>query len=309
MEPLGKAWPDVNKAEALIQAVRNSGDEGQLKNVKQHADSANAKVKLAALSCQAAFGDAGALDKLIGLCNGNDKTDALQALSMLSSGKLKPEDLGKMAEKIVALAEAAAASAPDAPATGDAVSAARMFAGDPRLAAENGPKLLARIPRPKGAAKLIAELPLEQVAKDVLTVKGDKMMGKQFFARQICVNCHTTSPDEKPKGPYLGDVGDKYSRKELVESITNPGANIAQGYEANIVLLKDGTRAEGFVGRETGDEIEIRNIAGEVKVIQKADIKKRAEQHGSLMPVGLVNTLTVEEFASLLAYLESLRTQ
>jgi len=59
--------------------------------------------------------------------------------------------------------------------------------------------------------------------------------------------------------------------------------------------------------RESGDEVEIRNIQGVATVLQLKNVAKRGKLETSIMPVGLVEPLTVPEFASILAYLESLK--
>ena len=51
---------------------------------------------------------------------------------------------------------------------------------------------------------------------------------------------------------------------------------------------------------------QLRNIAAQEFTYKKSDITQRDHLPGSIMPPGLVNNLTIEEFASLLDYLESL---
>jgi len=154
---------------------------------------------------------------------------------------------------------------------------------------------------------LIKTLPYEQVLADALKIKGDPKAGAEFFARQGCVACHTVSPNDPPKGPFLGDVAARYPRAELIESILKPNAKIAQGFTTQWIQTKEDDRYEGFVTRESGDEVEIRNILGVAIVIPVKEIAKRGKLETSIMPTGLIEPLTVSEFASLLAYLESLK--
>jgi putative heme-binding domain-containing protein len=136
--------------------------------------------------------------------------------------------------------------------------------------------------------------------------KGDAVLGSQLYLRQNCIACHTVSKTEPVKGPYLGDVTARYKRAELIESILKPSAKIAQGFETHIFTMTDGKILTGFVVRESGDEVEIRDVAGLATVLKKKDIDERRQSKESVMPEGLVDTLTVHELASLLAYLESL---
>ena len=137
--------------------------------------------------------------------------------------------------------------------------------------------------------------------------KGDAQKGGELYARLACVNCHTTSPDQPPKGPPLAGIAARYSRAELCESILKPNAKIAQGFETQWFKPEKGDVIEGFVTRDSGDEVELRNVQGETLVLKKEAIRRRGKRDFSIMPEGLVANLTPQEFANLLAYLESLK--
>jgi putative heme-binding domain-containing protein len=158
-----------------------------------------------------------------------------------------------------------------------------------------------------GDRVLIKSLPYEQVLAEALKAKGDPKAGGEFFIKQGCVACHTVSTNDPPKGPFLGDIATRYPRAELIESILKPNAKIAQGFTTHWFETKEEDRYEGFVVRESGDEVEIRNIQGVATVLQLKDVAKRGKLETSIMPVGLIEPLTVAEFASILAYLESLK--
>jgi putative heme-binding domain-containing protein len=154
---------------------------------------------------------------------------------------------------------------------------------------------------------LIKTLKYEQVFEEAMKIKGDPKQGAEFFIKQGCVACHTVTPNDPPKGPFLGDVATRYPRAELIESILKPNAKIAQGFATHWFETKEEDRYEGFVVRESGDEVEIRNIQGVATVLQLKNVAKRGKLETSIMPVGLIEPLTVPEFASILAYLESLK--
>ena len=88
--------------------------------------------------------------------------------------------------------------------------------------------------------------------------------------------------------------------------LINPGAEVAQGFQTFLFKLKDGSNSSGFVAARDDKTIVLRTIAG---LVQKIAVSKVAEEtllKGSLMPPGLVDSLTLQEFASLLDYLQSL---
>ncbi len=156
----------------------------------------------------------------------------------------------------------------------------------------------------KSKGPLIATMKPEQVLSAVLKIKGDPGLGEALFTQQTCAVCHTMNPDDPLKGPYLGNITGIYKGRDLAEAILDPNKSIAQGFHTNLFTLKDGNLLMGFVSKEAADEIEVRDIAGQVKIIKPDQIAKREESPASMMPPGLVNNLTLEEFVALLAYLE-----
>ncbi len=64
----------------------------------------------------------------------------------------------------------------------------------------------------------------------------------------------------------------------------------------------------GFVTKEEDGVIEVRDIAGQVTVIQRGDVKEEQHLPQSMMPAGLGNSLSVEDFTSLIEYLVSLKS-
>ena len=136
---------------------------------------------------------------------------------------------------------------------------------------------------------------------------GDAAQGKDMFLRAGCIACHTTRADEPPKGPMLAAVAKTYDRAALTESILKPNAKIAQGFETTWFKTKKGEQIEGFVVREGGDSVDVRNIASQTVTIEKADITERGKRETSMMPEGLLNTFAPADLANLLAFLESLK--
>jgi putative heme-binding domain-containing protein len=155
----------------------------------------------------------------------------------------------------------------------------------------------------------IASMPFESVLAAAVTEKGDAKLGERLFQRQGCLACHTVAPGQTPKGPSLLGIADRYKRAELTESILKPSAKIAQGFEPQKIATVDGQTYEGFVVRESGSEVELRDGQGRSFIVAKKDIDARAHGQVSIMPTGLADTLTIRDFTSVLAYLESLKSK
>jgi putative heme-binding domain-containing protein len=157
------------------------------------------------------------------------------------------------------------------------------------------------------AAGLLGKLKYEDVVTRVGKAKGDVKEGEKLFTRLTCVNCHTVKEGEALKGPHLAGIGTRYSRVELLESILKPSAKIAQGFETHVITTVSGKKYTGFVVRETGTQVELRDGEGQVVVVKKANIDERLRSTVSVMPEGLLANATVDELVALVTYLESLK--
>lgn len=145
---------------------------------------------------------------------------------------------------------------------------------------------------------------IEDVILGVADVKGDPVKGKALFASQGCLACHTIEKGQPMKGPYMGQIGSIMSRDQIVESILKPNASISQGFATVLLDTKDGKSFTGFVTAESAEKLTIRDIGGNATTLEKSAIKSRKQLDTSMMPAGLANSLSFEELASLVSYLQ-----
>ena len=155
---------------------------------------------------------------------------------------------------------------------------------------------------------LIANMGFEDVLLRAMEVQGDVAKGKELFTQQSCVKCHTAANGETPKGPHLVDIGKRYKRDELIESILRPSAKIAQGFDTYGFITDKGKQLTGFIVSESADAVTLRTDQGISHTLQLDEIDERFESKLSMMPEGIAGNLTPEQLADLLAYLESLRS-
>jgi putative membrane-bound dehydrogenase-like protein len=160
--------------------------------------------------------------------------------------------------------------------------------------------------RAEANAPKLATMPVGDVLDAVVTAKGTASRGQQLVSELGCTACHTVSAAEAPKGPYLGGIAGIMNRRQIAEAILQPNATISQGFATYQINLRDGSSVVGFIVREAADAITVRNIAGQESRVATATIASRTQLPISLMPEGLASGLTLNEFASLVDYLESL---
>lgn len=175
------------------------------------------------------------------------------------------------------------------------------FGGEDSLVVLKETKVdLEKIKNKKGQ---IGESSIEDVMLAMAEIKGDPVAGKSLFVQQGCIACHSIEKGQTMKGPYMGQVGSIMSRQQIAESILKPNASISQGFASVLITTKDGKSFMGFVSEESASKVIIRNINGEAFSISTEDIESRKELETSMMPAGLANSLSYEEFASLITYL------
>jgi putative heme-binding domain-containing protein len=138
---------------------------------------------------------------------------------------------------------------------------------------------------------------------------GDARRGQRVFAdeaKAACVKCHATDGRTVKAGPDLSAIGDKFPRPELIHSILEPSSAVAVGYGTTIVSTKDEEEYQGVIKQATDSWIELVGGDGRPVRVALSDIKDQRTSNVSLMPEGLEAALTPQEFADLIAYLESL---
>ncbi len=153
----------------------------------------------------------------------------------------------------------------------------------------------------------IANLVYDVIAQRAASTPGDPEKGKALFKQQSCINCHTFANGQQPKGPHLVDIGKRYKRAELIESIVQPSKKIAQGFDTWAIAMADGKVYTGFVVLESAETVTLRDATGISRDLIQDDIDDRVKQEISMMPQGIVGNLSPEQLADLIAYLESLK--
>lgn len=139
---------------------------------------------------------------------------------------------------------------------------------------------------------------------------GNAERGKRIFddVKGVgCAKCHVVDGQGGKVGPDLTGVGVKYPREELIRSTLEPSNRILHGYEMHSITTIDGRIVQGLLKNETAAGLEIVLADGKLIAVPKDDIDERLMSKVSLMPNGLKDGMTLEEFADLMAYLESLK--
>jgi putative heme-binding domain-containing protein len=172
---------------------------------------------------------------------------------------------------------------------------------DVQVVAKNEPKVnLKKIMDKQGQ---VSEMSIEDISIALGEIKGDLSKGPALFAKQGCVACHALKKDEVQKGPYLGQIGGIMDADRIAMSILRPEQEISQGFKTVSITTKKGGAHVGFVTNRLSDQIEMRDIAGTVTTLKTSEIANEALLPMSMMPAGLANGMSMNDFASLVHYL------
>src|SRR5262249_31576525 len=140
---------------------------------------------------------------------------------------------------------------------------------------------------------------------------GDPARGRALFfdPKGIgCVKCHSAGGAGTANvGPDLTGLSLKYDRAEIIRSVLEPSSRIATGDQPVLVARTDGRVVTGLLRAETDDHLDLIDSDARTTRVNKSEIDERRVGDVSLMPTGLVDTLSRGEFADLIAYLRSLK--
>jgi len=138
-------------------------------------------------------------------------------------------------------------------------------------------------------------------------VKTDRNFanGRKMAGAASCYVCHRFKGEGGAVGPDLSSAGGKFSAYDLLEAIIDPGKEISDQYGATNFNLKDGTVISGRIMNLGQDHYQVNtnmmDPSSKTSVNVK-DIQSIEASPISMMPPGLINTMSKEEVLDLLAY-------
>jgi putative heme-binding domain-containing protein len=153
--------------------------------------------------------------------------------------------------------------------------------------------------------------PAEEYARFAARNHGDAGRGRALFVdlkRLACARCHRARGQGGDIGPDLSDIGGKFDRPLLVESVLEPSRQIVDGYRPTTIATKDGRVLSGIARDETPAGLVLVDADGKRTGVRADEIEDRRFADASLMPSGLAAGISPAEFADLIAYLETLRS-
>ena len=144
-----------------------------------------------------------------------------------------------------------------------------------------------------------------QKFQPALALAGNAEHGHLIY-QQRCVQCHHLGNEGFSVGPDLTTIRNDGKPKALV-NIIDPNREVAPNYVAYLVETKSGESVLGLLDGETATSMTVRQPFGKENVIPRSDITRLESQKLSLMPEGLEDGLSPQDFADLLEFVFTVR--
>lgn len=139
---------------------------------------------------------------------------------------------------------------------------------------------------------------------------GNSEQGRKLFAGHRvaqCVRCHNVGNTVVGgnAGPDLHQVAKRHDRLSLLESLVEPSAKIAKGFESVTIVLQSGQVVAGIIRSQENGMMTIEQPDGKVVTISASDMEDRTAPK-SAMP-DMHHALTLRELRDLVEYLSTLQ--
>ena len=132
---------------------------------------------------------------------------------------------------------------------------------------------------------------------------GDRYSGRDIYLGR-CAACHRLHSEGGEVGPDLTGY-QRHDLDSLLLAISDPNAEVREGFENYSIKTRDGQRIVGFLADQDDRIVEIRPVGGQRLIVEKSDIVEMESLGGSLMPAGLLAGLDDKALVDLFAYLQS----
>jgi putative heme-binding domain-containing protein len=137
--------------------------------------------------------------------------------------------------------------------------------------------------------------------------EGNAVQGERIYRRPElqCIQCHRIGGVGGAVGPDLTSIGAQAPADYLLESLLNPAAKVKEGYNAKLIRTEDDEVLAGIPIRESDNQVVLRLADNREVTIDKSNVVEIKESR-SLMPDGLLDSLTEREAIDLLRFITEL---
>lgn len=140
---------------------------------------------------------------------------------------------------------------------------------------------------------------LDQVAWNA----GEAARGRAVFERRACHRCHEAAGH---LGPELKGAVARLSREDLFTAITDPNLEVSPAFQTTVIATNSGQVYHGVIVYESPEGTLLQTGPDTTVRITDAEQSSVRRSTRSLMPTGLLDTLSDQDLSDLYAYLRTL---
>lgn len=146
--------------------------------------------------------------------------------------------------------------------------------------------------------------------EQITSLAGDAAAGRKLFfeaAAVQCKSCHRIGGKGIDLGPDLSQIGKKYDRAQLLESLLEPSKKVDPKFAAWLVETAAGQVYSGLLVERNEREVVLKDNQNKTIRVPLEETELVVPQQKSLMPELLLRDMTAQEAADLLEFLASLK--
>lgn len=137
---------------------------------------------------------------------------------------------------------------------------------------------------------------------------GNAARGELVYRRKElqCIACHAYAGAGGRVGPDMTSIGASAQPDYLVDSLLLPHKQIKEGFDVTRVVTASERVVQGIKVSEANGMITLRTAEDKDVILRTTELAERGKSTKSLMPEGLTESLTKQEFADLVKFLSEL---
>jgi putative heme-binding domain-containing protein len=132
---------------------------------------------------------------------------------------------------------------------------------------------------------------------------GAAPRGREVFERRACHRCHQVSGH---LGPELKGAVARMSRDDLFTAIIDPNLEVSLAFQTTVIATRAGQVYHGVVVYESPESTLLQTGPDTTVRITDTEQSSQRKSAQSLMPTGLLETLSDQDLSDLYAYLKTL---
>ncbi len=142
---------------------------------------------------------------------------------------------------------------------------------------------------------------LEALRRKLASAPGDRKAGQAVFEKN-CSVCHTLDGKGHAVGPDLTGAN-RRDPEYLLVNVIDPNRVVGKDYYTAVVEDKAGRIHTGLLAEDTPQRVTLKGENAKLTTLPRADVVEMKVAEKSLMPEGLPNNMTEQQFLDLIAFL------